>query len=847
MSNSASNSEVRAETLPSGLRVLARSSQRAPVAEVQVWAKVGSADETEDESGIAHFHEHMLFKGTERRGLGEIAGDIEGRGGYLNAYTSFDVTVYHATLPKEAVAVGIDVLADATQHSVFAEEEVEREIEVVLEEIRRSEDTPHHVLGDAVFETAYREHPYRRPILGSQESVRRMTGSRVADFYRRWYRPDNLMVVGVGDFDADRFIETVARHFPGDTSAPRTRERNLEPDVTEPRIQIVRRPFERGCLELCWPSVSFDHPDTPLLDLLAFILGEGESCRLVRRLKEEADVADRIDASSYTPLDAGLFGASADFDPAQTRALVSRLAEEIEQLRHEPVKTEELYKARANFLAAEHWERESVSGQARKLGTFELLAGSADREADYLARIARATPEDLLEVAHRWLVPERALLGVVLPENADTEDAQLKEALAEGTERCLRRYRTPQRSEAVGEIVSYALDSGARLHVTPRRELPIAALRFAMLGGLLAEDAETAGAAHFLAGMWMRGTQKRNTATFARNVESLAGDVDGFSGRNSIGLTVEGTSDRLLPLLDLAAEALLEPAFSEEELSRERGDTLAALARREDRLGARVFDLFCETMYPTHPYRFPLLGTESAVNGFTPETQQALHDRIVRGGNLDIACVGDVDPDALASALSVRLTELESGNAGFSLPEEDARPDGPCEVVATKDRAQAHLVLGFPGLRLDDPDRYALDVLSQVLGGQAGRLFMELRDKRSLAYSVAAFAAEGLAPGYFAFTIATAPDKFEDAKRGLFEEVKRVLDEPPDAAELDAGQAADRRRLCDRKPTRRRPRFSYGARRALRVGCRQRDAYTRTRASCLGRRRPPASPSASLT
>ncbi|NNL87426.1 MAG: insulinase family protein, partial [Myxococcales bacterium] len=401
------------------------------------------------------------------------------------------------------------------------------------------------------------------------------------------------------------------------------------------------------------------------------------------------------------------------------------------------------------------------------------------------------TPADLLEVARRWLVPERSLLGAVLPEDTRVDEDALREALSSGVERCLRRYRAPCRSPAAGrssDVESFELANGARLHVVARRELPIVALRFAMLGGLLAEDSETAGANHFLAGMWMRGTHARSAAGFARAVEALAGDVDGFSGRNSIGLTIEGTSDRILPLIDLGCEALLAPALAEEELTRECGDTLAALARREDRLGARAFDLFAQALYPTHPYRFSLLGEEATVKSFTPQSQRALHDRLVRGGNLDIGCVGDVDPEALASDLSVRLAELPEGPPGFDLPPEDPFPDSPREVVQRKDRSQAHLVLGFPGLRLDDEDRYALEVIAQVLGGQAGRLFLELRDKQSLAYSVSAFAADGVATGYFAFTIATAPEKFEVAKRGLFDEVERLLDEPPDEAELEAAK-----------------------------------------------------------
>ena len=328
---------VRVEVLPSGLTVLLRELHVAPVAEVQVWTRVGSADERAGEAGLAHFHEHMLFKGTERRGVGEVAGEIEGAGGRINAYTSFDTTVYHATVPSDALGAAVDVLSDAVQHSRFDPDEVAREVEVVLEEIRRSDDSPHHVLADAVFAAAFHAHPYRAPILGTRESVASFTRERVRAFFERWYAAENFAVVLTGDFRADDALELVARAFEGVRPGGAHRERVHEPTQHGARAALLRRPFERACLELCWPAVPLAHPDAPLLDLLAFILGEGESSRLVQRVKERERLGDRLDASCWTPLDAGLFGVSADLETAQLAPLVRALAREIETLRLEPV------------------------------------------------------------------------------------------------------------------------------------------------------------------------------------------------------------------------------------------------------------------------------------------------------------------------------------------------------------------------------------------------------------------------------------------------------------------------------------------------------------------------------
>jgi zinc protease len=776
------------ERLPSGLTVLARELHVAPVAEVQVWTKVGSADERAGEAGLAHFHEHMLFKGTEQRGVGEVAGEIEGVGGRINAYTSFDVTVYHATLPSEEIGTGISVLADAVQNSIFDPEEVGREVEVVLEEIRRSEDSPHHVLSDAVFAAAYDLHPYRAPILGPPESVASFTSEKVSAFFRRWYTAENFVVIVTGDFEIPAVIDAVGEAFRDVRTGGASRARPSEPRHTKPNAAILRRPFERACLEVCWPSVPLRHPDTPLLDLLAFVLGEGDSSRLYQRVKEAGRLSDRIDASDYTPLDAGLLCASADLDPVQIGPVLEAIGREVELLRHERVSSAELEKARANFLAGEHWERESVSGVARKLGSFHVIAGHHSHEEGYLEAIRKAGPDDLLRVAREWLVPERSITAAVLPEGEEPgfdEDAA-HDALANGAAAARRRFARPATRPASDDVHSYELTNGIAVHVVPRRDVPIVALRAAVMGGLLAETRATSGLGNFLASMWLRGTRSHSAADFAREIESLAADVDGFSGRSSTGLTVEATSDAFVPTLDLFAEVLHEPAFAPDEFEKEQNDTLAALERREDQLGARSFDLFAETHFLTHPYGLPIPGRPEAIRALTPEAVAAHHARVVDPRRMSIAVVGDVDPDEAAALLSQRLIELAPNEAQpLALPPEEPAPTEMREAVIEKERAQAHLMIGFRGVSVHDPDREALEVISQLLSGQGGRLFLELRDKRSLAYTVSAINVEGVAPGFFAVYIATAPDKFQAARSGLLEELDTLLQAPPDAAELE--------------------------------------------------------------
>lgn len=778
---------LQRERLDCGLTVLLRELHVAPVAEVQIWAGVGSADERPGELGLAHFYEHMLFKGTARRGVGEVAGEVEGAGGRINAYTSHDVTVYHATLPSRELATGVDVLSDMVRFPAFAPEEIAREIEVVLEEIRRGNDSPSSVLADAVFAEAYRLHPYRSPILGPPESVAAFERERVQDFFRRWYGPDNLTVVLAGDFRAADALDLVRAAFDGAKPSGVRRARPAEPPQQGLRHVLLRRPFERASLELVWPAVGFAHPDAPLLDLLAFVLGGGESSRLVQHVKEHAGLADRIDASAYTPLDAGLFAASLETAAEHAEAALEAVVREIECVRRGPVSADELERARVNFLASEHFERESVSGVARKIGSFALLAGDPLGEERYLAAIRSATPGDLQRVARAHLAPDALTAAAVVPERAPQcfGRGSVEAAVARGFESAERAFAQPARLPALAEgIVSHRLACGVRLHVAPRRDVPVVSLRAAGLGGLLAENPTSAGLSSFLASMWLRGTEVRSALDLARGIEGLAADIDGFSGRSSLGLTLDCTSEQLAPTLDLFAEVLLRPGFDEEEIERERRETLAALERREDRLGEKVFDLFLGALYPSHPYRHPLRGLAAAVQGFDAETLAAHHARLVQAENLVIGVAGDVDPDEIAARLSSLLAEVPGGSFVAPAPPADPPPREAVRVELRKEREQAHLVIGFRGLTVRDDDRFALEVIAQLLAGQGGRLFLELRDRKGLAYAVNAANVEAFAPGFFAVYIGTAPEKLEEAERSMNAELARLLEAPPAEDEL---------------------------------------------------------------
>lgn len=790
--------------LDNGLTVVCEQKHVAKVAAFQVWVKAGSADERADQIGLAHLHEHMLFKGTARRGPGEIAHEVEAHGGEINAWTSYDETVYHLVLASQFARTGLEVLADAVRCSAFDSAELSREIEVVCEEIKRSLDMPARRASKNLFATAYRRHPYQRPVIGGEESVRAHTREKVLEFYHRHYTPQNMVLAAAGDFSQAELRAWAEELFGGDWGRQpgRAVERPREEPLLSTRVQLCPDEVKEAYLDLAFPAPSLDHPDTPALDLLAVLAGQGEASRLVMEVKRKRSLVNEIHAFSYTPKDPGLWAVSMTLPGGQCRAALEEAGRVLSQLRSTPVGPEELGTAKALIEAEAVYQRETVQGLARKLGYFEAAAGGIEEEARYYQRLAALGSEEIREVARRYLTLDRAVVTGLLPPGTLLEEAQVLETLGEasrGLASPLQERRahpaggeTPMQVTAplaagsgAGGLVVEKLPSGAQLIVREESAVPLFAMRAVFHGGLRYETEGDNGLTHLLARALTRGTPSQDAEQISRQIDELAGSLDGASGRSSISLRGEFLSRHFERAFALFSDCLLHPSFPEAELERERKLLLQDIHTREDKPSGVAFELFARTLYSRHPYRMSTLGEAASVERLTQQDLLDHHARYMDPSQLTLCVVGDVKAERVL-ALAQQAFGQSRGKAALT-------PAVPSEPPLTEPRngrkqlarAQAHLVYGFLGARVTDPWRRALEVLSTVLSGQGGRLFVELRDKRSMAYSVSSFSMEGVDPGYFAVYLGTSPEKVEAALAGIRAELARLREERVSPHELE--------------------------------------------------------------
>ncbi|MFQ5329783.1 MAG: M16 family metallopeptidase [Thermodesulfobacteriota bacterium] len=781
--------------LDNGLTVILEESHSAPVVSFQMWVNIGAADERREMTGGSHLLEHMLFKGTERRKVGQVAGEVEAAGGYINAYTSHDNTVYYLMVASRYFDKGLDILSDAIQNSALDTSEVEKEKEVVLEEIRMGEDSPRRVLYRKLLATAFTTHPYGHPVIGTRESVKAISRKKLHSFFKRWYVPSNMTLVVVGDFEREKALKVIRESFRGFKGRRvRRKGRPAEPTQQGLRFSVTKMDINEAKLGIAYHIPELSHHDTYAIDTLATILGEGRSSRLYKRLKEDERLVNTISTFALTPRDPGTFIFRSGLNPANIEKTIGAITEVLERVGRDGVSVKELARAKLSLESDFIYERETMNGRAGQIGFFDVVAGDMSFDRAYLDGIGAVTSEDIEGIVRTYLRPENMSVTLILPKESDRtiergEIVSLVKKTIEG-ERIAAKPGVGL--DEGSEISKTILDNGITLIVKEERNNPTVAIYAAMPGGLRFEGEETNGLGSFMARMLTRGTGGMDAAAFAEEVEGMAGGVSGFSGRNTFGISGKFLSRHFDRGMGLVADAILDPIFPKVEIEKVRRDLLSAIKRNEDNLPRFAFKLLQRDLYRKHPYGMPIMGTEESVAAFSRNDMVAHYKRIVLPERMVIAVVGDVDRVTAEAKIRELFGNLKRKRGDGGMPElvAEASKEGISSVGATRESAQVNIGIGFLGTTVTSADRYPLDVLVEILSAQSGRLFTALRDEKSLAYSVSAFSRPGVESGLLGLYIGSAPEKREAAIEGLLKELQKVISDEVGAEELARAKGA---------------------------------------------------------
>jgi zinc protease len=777
---------IHRTVLPNGLTVLVQQDRTAPVVAIVTWVKAGYFDETDDENGLAHALEHMFFKGTAKRGVGEIARETKSIGGYLNAHTIYDNTVYYTVLPSSGFRKGLEIQADAYANSVIDSAELAKEMEVIVQEAKRKSDNPSAVATEKLYELMFDVHRMKRWRIGHEPGLRAFTREKMRSFYRNFYRPANTILSISGDIDRDDALAEVTRLYgklePG---APQRAPGPGEPERSGFRYRELAGDIAQTQLVIGWRTPGTLHPDTPVLDVAAAVLGTGRASRLYRAVRERK-LASSVGAYDYTPTELGVFVVNAEAEPDKAVSAARAIWHELGVIRDVRVPAHELERVRRIFEA--RWVRrlETAEGRANYLAEWEAL-GDWRLGDQYFGRFMSVDPAGIQQVVTKYLRPDNAAALFYRPESspAVAADAGEMRALLEGGANAaldaipLRDSR-PVTTRKVGatfereEAGVLVFRTGNGIPVLTRRKPGAAMAHVAlyMAGGCVEESPELAGLTLLTARTMLKGTTNRSAAQVADDSEMLGATISAAAASDSFGWSFSVPKTRLAAALELLGDVVTQPTFPEDAIETERTVALSSIAMVRDDMYRYPMKLAREAAFDGHPYGLSSIGTEESMRAITKKDVEGWHSARVLKSAAVIGIVSDLDAAEVADLVSSELASLGLRDTPRVAVPEWTRT---AKVVAeTREKAQTALAVAFPAPPRTDDSRFAALLIATIASGLGGRFFDELRDRQSLAYTVQAGVSERRAAGMFVSYIATSPEKEGIAREGLLAEFAKL-------------------------------------------------------------------------
>ena len=760
------------ETLPNGLEVIICPDHSSPVAAIQIWCKTGSIHEgTWLGAGLSHVLEHMLFKGTTTRDGVELDHLIQDAGGYFNAYTSFDRTVYHVTLPSSGTKVALDVLSDIAANATIPNDELTTELDVIRREMEMGNDDPSRRSSRRLFETAYTHSPYRHTVIGYRDIFDKLDREAIESYYQTRYAPNNCFFVVTGNVDTDEVINVLNDRYSSHPMRPLPSVLlDTEPKQIAPRERLEEGPFEQAHFHYAWHIPDVRHQDIPALDVLSVILGGGKSSRLYREVRDRQALVHGVDAWTFASAHTGLFGMSAQTDGTNLGQAQKAMMEEIARCRNELAKPDELAKAIKQFTAGNLATLRTMQGLAGDLGSNWLYTNNLHFSWEHLKDVQETTPEQLQSVADRYLTDENRTLYALAPEGS------------------LKKKTISVGAKDSGNTKKVELPNGLCLLLRRDASLPFVHFRAGVKSGLLVETPSNNGLTRLMSKSMIKGTSQHGAEEIASDIESAGGQIDTFSGNNSHGVSVDILSEDFALGQAMLLDVLLSPAFNQAEVDRERKSQIAAIARQRDHLLSHTLRQGRALLYGESGYGLDPLGSSHLVERFTPNELEAHHRTLTAPGNAVIAIHGDIDTE-LVHEQFLKTTETWVTPTPDFAQLEFNQLSKPRRNVSKTQKEQSVVALSFHGAPLGQADQTILDVISEALNDMGSRLFLRIREELGLAYYVGTQNFSGIMPGCFSFYAGTGADSAKQVEEELIAQAKRLAKEGLTDKELRRAKA----------------------------------------------------------
>jgi len=759
-------------TLENGLTVLIHEMPQSSMVSVQALIKIGSAAEGEHlGAGVSHFVEHMLFKGTTKRKVGQISQEIKALGGVTNASTSYDRTICHIDLPAEYYSSAIEIMSDMLMNSLFDPTEVEKEREVVFGEMRLRDDNPDVILNELAYKTIYIRHPYQHPIIGYKSLFEKVTRDELYNFYRKYYIPNNIVFAVAGNVKASEVLLYVKEIFKDFVPQPYpVCNLPVEPPQVSPRRVEADYPTDITRMMINFQGVSISHVDMFALDVLAMILGQGNSSRLYQDLIQQKRLVTSLYTVNDTPVDQGSFEIGCTLEEVNIEKVLEAIRGQIDLIKKKGVIVQELEKAKRQVLSEYIFNRQTASDVAEDLVVNEALVGDYEFSQKYVAGIDAVTVDQIKTVARKYLVESAKTTTILKPRKESIPDAKL------------------QIQQKDSEIKKHTLENGLRILLKEDHTFPIVTLYLALEGGLRYEDSNNNGISNLISALWTEGTKSRSSQSIAQAVEAKGASLGGFSGQNSFGLTFNCLAQDLDFGLNLFEDLVFSPTFPEDELSKLKEQTQMAILAQEDNVVYMTARAVRQNLFTVYPYRMDTLGTKESVEKIKRDDIVQFYNKLSAANNMVLAVYGDFESEKILAEIKRKFSNVPQKEIVRINLQEDP-PKKFREHAQTMDKEQAVVMFGFQGAPLGSPDEAGLTVLTSLLGGgMNSRLFLKVREELGKAYHLSGRYIPGPDLGLLTFYAATTEKDVDKVKEILLQQLKEVQEIPVSDEELTSAK-----------------------------------------------------------
>lgn len=766
------------ETLENGLNVLFIDMPGSTAASTQIWFRAGSALENHDNEGIAHFLEHMFFKGTQRHPGAQIAHQVESFGGEINAFTSFDYTCYYINSPVSRLNDSIDILLDMVSNPMFNEEDLVPERGVVFEEYRRSQDNP----GQFAFQklqTSSFTGGYAHPILGREETIKSFSRDQLTHFRSSFYNKENSLLVVAGDMKEKRkFISTITNYRLPSGSVSKFPKFELQ---KSPIIDVHDKDTKMALIHMVVQAPAYTESVSVNEDLALNCLGHGESSRLYKELIINKGMANTCGTSTMFMNNGGVHFIKIVCEPKLIPNILKNTSQIINKAMKEGFSKEEIQKIRNQYISSKTFELETIESFAFSLGHSFAQTGDINSEEGFIKRIRAAKDADI-NAALSDVFKRPIHVSVQVPQGQDYSKIEktineFKKAIKPVSKKSEAKSKLSNiQSKFDSQAQLIKIKKGVQLLYRHNPINPTFVLHAYLKGGLTEETVKNNGVYHLLSTCLTKGHSKISTDKMKHELENLSTSFHSFSGKNAYGMTMHGLSQNFKQSAGHFIGSLLNPTFDQKTFNNEQKHTLRQIEQQKKDPVKICFKHVAELHFHQHPYSMSNLGTTTSVKSIKRTSIASLHSKNLKTKEILITYCGDMELDILLQELNPLFSKL-GPRAESKVKYKKVSPKKGQKRFTAFEREQTQIFYSIPSGRMGSPDNLALKMLTTYLSGQSSELFVDVRDRKGLCYTAQPVHFTALEAGYWGIYMASGHDKVAASIEAIQAIINRIAKE----------------------------------------------------------------------